>query len=164
MDMMKITNYTRLPNLVMLLLGLLQPMETIALPVLEGKCDLEDLLPYLKQGGIQIQWYHEEKLTKSPQDSSLAEALLLPIQWAAYFPALCEYQQKKHPLILLKWSNLSQVVIPEAIGIMQIEMYNESLKNSDYFFVSCCKNLLLRFRRLSCYDMVEIPSFPRNDR
>jgi len=150
----------------MLLLVLLQPGGTIALPILEGEPDLEGLLPYLKQGGIEVQWYYEEELTKPPQESSLTDALLLPVQWAAYFPALCEYQKKKSPMILLKWTDSGepQAAIPEAMGIMQIEMYNESLKTSSHFCVSCRKDLLTKFQRLSCYDMVEIPSFPKNDR
>ena len=57
-------NYTRLPNLVMLLLGLLQPGKVIALPVLESDSDSEDLLPYLRQADIEVQWYREEELTK----------------------------------------------------------------------------------------------------
>lgn len=163
---MKITNYTRLPNLVMLLLGLLQPGETIALPVLEGEPNLEGLLPYLKQGGIEVQWYHEEELTKPPQESSLTDVLFLPVQWATYFLALCEYQEKKSPMILLKWidSGESQAAIPETMGIIQIEMYNEPLKTSSQFCVSFRKDLLAKLQRLSCYDMVEIPSFPKNDR
>ncbi len=163
---MKIMNYTRLPNLVMLLLGLLQPGKVIALPVLESDSDSEDLLPYLRQADIEVQWYREEELTKPLQNSSLTNALLLPIQWATYFPTLCEYQKKKNSLILLKCTGLEepQTAIPEAMEIMQIEMYNKSLKNRDHFFVSCHKDLLRKFQRLSCYDMVDIPSIPKNDR
>ena len=166
MDSVRIINYTRLSNLTMLLLGLLQPGNTIALPALEGEPDLKGLLPYLKQSGIEIQWYHEEELAKPPQKSSLTDVLLLPVEWAAYFPALCEYQKKESTMVLLNWTDLGepQVDRPETMGVMQIEMYNKSLKVSNRFFASYSKDLKAKLQRLSCYDMVEIPIFPKNDR
>lgn len=164
MDTIKIINYTNFPNLAMLFLGLLQPGAHIALPVLEDDPELVVLLPYLRRGGIAVQWYHKDELTK-PIQKSLTDALLLPAQWSECFPVLCRDQQNKDTLILLKLLDLEKRIdtIPEVKEAIQLHISNATLKNNIYFCVSHNSNLLSKLQRLSCYDIVMIPSFPKND-
>lgn len=164
MDTVKIINYTKLPNYAMLLLGLLQPGAHIALPVLEDDPDLVVILPYLRRGGIEVQWYHKDELTKLTR-KNLADALVLPDQWSEYFSILCKYQQNKDTLILLKWIDLEKRIdaIPEVKGAMQLHISSRTLKDNTYFCVSHLSGLQSKLQRLYCYDIVVIPSFPKND-